>query len=117
MITQTDRSIISKLLGMIGSAHDAEALTAARKAAQLVKARGATWPDLLGLTATPAAPAPDHLIEARDLLKRGRGHLTRWEHSFLLGIMSAAQLAPKQVESLAAIRAKVDAVSNDPHTD
>lgn len=119
MITNTDRGTISKLLGLIGSHHDAEALAAARKAAQLVKARGATWADLLGVTATPAAPAPDHLIEARDLLNRGRGHLTRWEHSFLLGIMSAAQLAPKQVESLAAIRTKVDAATmeTDPLTD
>ena len=108
MITAADRSTISKLLGMIGSHHDAEALSAARKAAQLVKARGATWTDVLGLTDTPA---PDHLIEARDLLKRGRGHLTRWEHSFLLGVMSAAKLAPKQAASLATIRAKVDTVS------
>lgn len=111
MITSTDKSTISKLLGLIGSAHDAEALAAARKAHQLVKERGATWPQVLGLANTPAAPAPDHLTEARDLLKRGRGYLTRWEHSFLLGVMSAAKLAPKQAESLAAIRAKVDAAT------
>jgi hypothetical protein len=119
MITSTDRTTISKLLGLIGSAHDAEALAAARKAHQLIVQRGATWPQVLGLATTPAAPAPDHLTEARDLLKRGRGHLTRWEHSFLLGIMSAAKLAAKQVESLAAIRAKVDAATleNNPFTD
>jgi hypothetical protein len=114
MITSTDRTTISKLLGLIGSAHDAEALAAARKAHQLVKARNATWPQVLGLATTPAAPAPDHLTEARDLLKRGRGHLTRWEHSFLLGIMSHTTLKAKQVESLEAIRAKVDAL--DPET-
>jgi hypothetical protein len=119
MITSTDRTTISKLLGLIGSAHDAEALAAARKAHQLVKKRGVTWPQVLGLATTPAAPAPDHLTEARDLLKRGRGLLTRWEHSFLLGIMSSTKLAPKQAESLAAIRAKVDAATmeTDPFTD
>ena len=113
MITTADLTTISKLLGLVGSSHDAEALAAARKAAQLVKAKGATWPEVLGLATTPAARPPDHLTEARDLLKRGRGHLTRWEHSFLLGIMSATKLAPKQMESLAAIRAKVDAAELD----
>lgn len=109
MITATDKSTISKLLGLIGSAHDAEALAAARKAHALVKQRGVTWPQVLGLSTTPIAP-PDHLTEARDLLNRGRGHLTRWEHSFLLGIMSHTTLKAKQVESLEAIRAKVDAL-------
>lgn len=113
MITSTDRSTISKLLGMIGSAHDAEALSAARKAHQLVRDRGASWPEVLGLDPMPAVSEPDHLVEARDLLKRGKGVLTRWEHSFLLGIMSARTLAPKQVESLEAIRAKVDAAELD----
>lgn len=109
MITSTDRTTISKLLGLIGSAHDAEALAAARKAHQLVKDKGASWPEVLGLDPTPLAPEPDHLVEARDLLKRGKGLLTRWEHGFLLGIMSAHTLAPKQVVSLEAIRAKIDA--------
>lgn len=114
MITNTDRTTISKLLGLLSSHHDSEVLAAAKKAQALVKAKGATWPEVLGLSTTPAPPAPDHLTEARDLLKRGRGHLTRWEHSFLLGVMSATKLAPKQVESLAAIRTKVDAL--DPET-
>ena len=109
MITSTDRTTISKLLGLIGSAHDGEALAAARKAHQLIVQRGATWPEVLGLATMPAAPAPDHLTEARDLLKRGKGILTRWERDFLLGIMSHASLKAKQVESLEAIRAKVDA--------
>lgn len=109
MITSTDRTTLSKLLGMIGSAHDGEALAAARKAHQLVTQRGITWPQVLGLDASPPAPAPDHLVEARDLLKRGKGVLTRWERDFLLGIMSHATLKAKQVESLEAIRAKVDA--------
>lgn len=109
MITSTDKTTLSKLLGMIGSAHDGEALAAARKAHQLLMQRNATWPEVLGLDPVPTAPEPDHLVEARDLLKRGKGLLTRWEHGFLLGIMSANTLAPKQVVSLEAIRAKVDA--------
>lgn len=111
MITATDKSTISKLLGMIGSAHDAEALTAARKAHQLVKSRSATWAEVLGIDAMPPSPEPDHLREARDLLARGKGHLTQWERNFLLGIMSHTTLKAKQLESLDAIRAKIDATA------
>lgn len=111
MITATDKTIISKLLGLLSSNHDGEVLAAARKVQQLVKAKGATWPEVLGITTTPPQPEPDHLVEARDLLTRGKGKLTRWEHDFLLGIMSHASLKAKQVESLAAIRAKVDAAT------
>ena len=39
-LTASDCSTVAKLLGHIGSAHDAEALSAARKAHELVKARG-----------------------------------------------------------------------------
>jgi hypothetical protein len=115
MITSTDRSTISKLLGLIGSHHDAEALVAARKAHQLVTQRGATWPEVLGLATTPPPPPlePDHLALARDLLKRGKPILTRWERDFLIGIMPAAILKPRQVESLNAIRAKVEAAELD----
>ena len=41
-ITGTDNATISKLLGMIGGAHDAEALTAARNVHQLVQDHGAS---------------------------------------------------------------------------
>lgn len=119
MITATDKSTISKLLGLIGSAHDAEALAAARKAHQLVKARNATWQEVLGITTMPPPPEPDHLTEARDLLRRGKGCLTKWERNFLIGIMAHATLKAKQAESLEAIRAKVDAetMEIDPSTD
>lgn len=105
MMTSDDRTLISKLLGMIGSAHDAEALAAARKAHELVKAAGTTWPDLLGVEAPP--PEPDHLVEARELLSRGKGIVTDWERNFLRGIMTHRQLHPKQAATLAGIRAKI----------
>lgn len=117
VLTSTDRSTIAKLLGMVGSAHDAEALTAARKANMLVKAKGATWVDLLTASpappppASPAPPQPHHLTEARDLLKRGKKVLTRWEHDFLLGIMSFRVLRPAQAETLDGIRRKIAAAT------
>ena len=43
-ISATARSTVAKLLGLIGSHHDAEALAAARKANQILEAHGTTWP-------------------------------------------------------------------------
>src|SRR6516162_821576 len=42
-----DRSRLAQVLGMMGSAHDGEALNAARLAVRMIKEAGATWPDLL----------------------------------------------------------------------
>jgi cell division protein FtsB len=42
------------LLGMLGSAHDGEALSAARKAVALIKKAGMTWPEVL--TTQPLKP-------------------------------------------------------------
>ena len=42
-----DRKRLEKLLGMLGSAHDGEALAAARKADALVKEAGLSWADVL----------------------------------------------------------------------
>jgi hypothetical protein len=110
-LSSADRSTVAKLLGLVGSHHDAEALAAARKAHQLVQERGTTWPDVLGLD-LPPEPEPGHLALARDLLGRGRGLITAWEKSFLIGIMAFKTLKPKQLESLEAIRTKVTAAAD-----
>ena len=60
-----DRELLEKLLGMIGSPHDGEALAAARKADALVRRAGLTWPDVLAgrdqpppqVEAAPVQPA------------------------------------------------------------
>ena len=38
---------LAKLLGMLGSYHDGEALTAARKADQCIRQLGLTWGDVI----------------------------------------------------------------------
>lgn len=115
----TDLTLLSKLLGMVGSAHDGEALAAARKADALVKGRGRTWPEVLGLGEAP--PEPDHLVIARDLLGRGKGICTAWEQQFLRGILGFKTLSAHQRQTLDGITAKVDAarngMENDPVTD
>ena len=112
-LSSADRSMLAKVLGMLGSAHDGEVVNAARKAQQLLQERNATWPEVLGLDDMPApAPEPYHLTLARDLLGRGKGIITRWEHNFLLGIMGHKILKQKQIETLDGIAAKVEAATS-----
>lgn len=108
-LSTSERSTIAKLLGLIGSDHDAEALSAARKAHELVKSRGITWPDLLGLDELP--PEPDHVTEARRLLGRGKAICTPWEMRFLRGILAFTTLSDQQRRTLDGIAAKVSAAS------
>ena len=42
-----DRSRLAQVLGMMGSAHDGEALNAARVAVRMLKEAGLTWPQML----------------------------------------------------------------------
>ena len=64
-ITATDRSTVAKLLGLIGSHHDAEALAAARKAHQLIREWGATWPEILGIEPEPPHRHPNSVTSLR----------------------------------------------------
>lgn len=113
-IPSAQRETVAKLLGLIGSAHDAEALAAARKAQAILQSHKTTWHQLLNLNieaievATPS-PEPAHRAEVQDLLTRGRGILTEWERSFLIGILSFTILQPAQVSTLDNIRAKINA--------
>lgn len=55
---ELDRDRLAKLLGMMGSAHDGEALNAARMAHTLVRQAGMTWEDVLRKVGTLVLPAP-----------------------------------------------------------
>lgn len=112
-LSSADRSILAKVLGMLGSSHDGEVVNAARKADELLKAKGTTWPEVLGLDdMEQPASEPYHLTLARDLLGKGKGIITRWEHNFLLGIMGHKILKQKQIETLDGIAAKVEAAAS-----
>lgn len=121
-LSSSDIALLSKLLGMVGSAHDGEALAAARKAHALVKGKGTTWPEILGLgEAPPPAPEAEHIGTARELLGKGKAICTPWEMRFLRGILAFKTLSAQQRQTLEGIREKVDAASmdiaNSPHTD
>lgn len=115
-LTSTDLSLLSKLLGMVGSDHDGEALAAARKADALVRGRGRTWPEVLGLDDAPP-PEADHIALARELLGRGKAICTAWEMRFLRGILGFKNLSAHQLQTLDGIAAKVAAASTGMATD
>ena len=100
-----DLQKLAKLLGLVGSSSDGEALSAARKAHQFVTSKNATWFDCFGIaeTVTPMLP---HQELARDLLKH-KTVLDTFERNFLVGILSYKKLSEKQVNQLETIRLKV----------
>jgi len=104
---QSDLQKLAKLLGMIGSAHDGEVLSAARKAHQLITSKGETWHNAFGVSEM-AAPSPVHCSIATNLL-RHKAHMTDFERRFLIGIMAHAKLSTKQAQTLETIRVKVAA--------
>ena len=59
MTSTIDQSVIdrlTKLLGMLGSAHDGERAVAAAKADELVRSRGLTWSDVVARPQLASAP-------------------------------------------------------------
>lgn len=107
-IQHADRQKIAKLLGMLGSAHEGEVITAARKAHELVHKHGATWCELVGARDAErdtAQQIPHHAV-ALELLKSAAA-LTPFERKFLRGVMAFQKLTDKQEVTLETIRAKV----------
>jgi hypothetical protein len=121
MLTVSDREKLGKLLAKIGSPDDAEVLTAARQADKLLAKRRETWAALLAPAPAPSPefpPAPDHVHEALDLLRRGKRYLSVWERDFLLGVMTFRVPRPAQLETLRSIGVKVAAALEiDRYTD
>jgi hypothetical protein len=59
---------LSRILGMIGSAHDGEVVNAGRLATRVLKEAGLTWPQLL-TPAEVAVSAARHLLAENDQLR------------------------------------------------
>jgi hypothetical protein len=92
MTTPVDADRLAKLLGMVGSKHDGEALNAARAADKLVREAGLAWPDVIASSALPILP---------------NSELTPWEHDFLSSLRRQKYPpTPKQREVFDRIRMK-----------
>ena len=91
---------LTKLLGMIGSAHDGEALNAARLADKLVREAGLTWANVIG-TAN-ASPATDLCAVARACIEIPQSgvRLTFYERRFLTDLPRFRHPTEKQIDWL-----------------
>src|SRR5262245_64972779 len=91
---------LAKLLGMLGSDHDGERASAARKADQLVREHGLRWPDVIASSSssTMADSSIEELIDFA--LDHGKHRLTAWEEGFLRGIGGRQHLTKKQINKL-----------------
>ena len=115
-----DQKKLAKFLGMMGSAHDGEALNAARMANKMVAAAGLTWEQVLsggGYTqefvaevaakayqegikdAAPKPPRKSFSSYAKQLLEE-MDDLTEWEEEFL-GSWAAGKRYPPSDKQLA----------------
>jgi hypothetical protein len=59
---QVERDRLARLLGMVGSVHDGEALAAARLADKLVRRCGLTWADVFAPPEPALAPSSGNLL-------------------------------------------------------
>jgi len=107
---ETDLQKLTKLCGMLGSAHDGEIVAAARKATALLAARGATWAEAFQVVPETVEASPAHYQQARELLAH-KALLTPFERSFLIGILAHPTLSEKQRVTLEGIARKADAAA------
>src|SRR3954454_15016442 len=104
--TVADRLI--KLLGMLGSVHDGETLTAARMADRLVRHQlKLTWGEMVQPSPTGASGQPPRVWhepgtwqEAARLAAQWPECLTEWEQGFLVSVVRYRGVSEKQVAIL-----------------
>jgi hypothetical protein len=111
-VTPLERGRLSRLLGMLGSHHDGEVVTAGRMAHSLISASHMTWPELLGVSDAPT-PTTREWREPRcknDILDRCADFahvLSPWERQFVLSVAARKRLSAKQAAVIDRILDKV----------
>ena len=102
-----DRTMLSKLCGMLGSARDGERAAAALKADALVRAAGTTWPAVIN--GAPTRREPRSVAEKVGVALRYPQLLTDWEREFLRDVSGRSRLSTKQQAVIERIFKKVRA--------
>jgi hypothetical protein len=98
-----DRARLARVLEMIGSSFDGEALVAARRAHTLVKAAGLSWESVLSAPAETSNrwTEPSTVRDAIDRCIEFDEYLTEWERAFIGSIAGWRRpLSPKQKKRL-----------------
>jgi hypothetical protein len=111
---------LARLLGMIGSGHDGEALNAARMADRLVRHHGITWLDVIIVPVVPRLSTGDPLAlfttcaEACTFALARAPMLTQWESDFLRNVAGFSKLSRKQLDTLRRLVARASAAVAQP---
>jgi hypothetical protein len=90
-----DRAKLAAVLGMCGSAHDGEALTAGRMADRMVRGAGSTWVQVLAAEPDRPEQCDCHRCIAERLLGQAR-QLTDWELEFCCALVRRERASAKQ---------------------
>jgi hypothetical protein len=112
-------SKLAKVLGMLGSDHDGEIAAAGRRANQMIRNAGLTWPQVIGPPAPQQQPCgpprrrwrrPASPSDAAALCMQWRDEvLTDWEADFCRSIVGRYRISPKQTVVIERIARKVEA--------
>jgi hypothetical protein len=95
---------LTKLLGMLGSAHDGERASAAALADKLVRSQGLTWPEVIASRSSCST-----VEEQVGLALANLDALSMWERGFIYTVNGQTKLSPKQRAVLDRIERKVRA--------
>jgi len=109
-ISHLDRGKLAKVLGLLGSHHDGEVVSAARMANQMVRTAGVTWHQLLDAKVPVPGAEPDVAALKDSIVSACLSRpdlLTDWELDFLISLRRFRQLSPKQSQILGRIFSKV----------
>ena len=108
MMAPLDRDRLAKLLGMLGSDHDGEVVSAGRHADALVRRAGLTWADVVSDRQRALYDRSFSSVEEISFCLRNRDGLSQWEIQFLLSLhRQSYELTERQRGVLAGIVAKV----------
>jgi hypothetical protein len=100
------RLCLARLLGMMGSDHDGEALNAARMADRLVRKHGVTWLEVITTPVLPPLSTADPLAQFTSCAEACRftlaraPTLTQWECKFPRNVAGFSKLSLKQLDTL-----------------
>src|SRR5215208_437186 len=96
-----DRARLTKLLGMLGSAHDGEVAAAGRAADRMIREAGLRWPDLLLPALAAPSRAPRTAADVIAFVIEHKEALTPWERDFARSVQrQRSPLSAKQTEVL-----------------
>ena len=111
ILSADDRQRLARLLGMCGSNSDNEALSAARLADRLIRARGVTWFGALSVPEPEEEDQADDWREAARCCARfGAGILTAWEVSYCRSLTGFGRISGRQEGILRACIEKLELV-------